>query len=83
MRVESASSIQKVDSDDSIVAYQRDAADFFDSIGHNRTSCSIWKALLHSALFVRRTGRNGYLIVAMQRGKARPHHTAFARASGR
>ena len=30
--VESASSIQKVDSDDSIVAFQRDAADFFDSI---------------------------------------------------
>ena len=32
MSVESASSIQKVDSDDSIVACQQDAADFFDSI---------------------------------------------------
>jgi hypothetical protein len=32
MSVESASSIQKVDSDDSIVARSRDAADFFDSI---------------------------------------------------
>jgi len=31
MRVESASSIQKVDSNDLIVAFQRDAADFFDS----------------------------------------------------
>jgi hypothetical protein len=35
MSVESASSIQKVDSDDSIVASQHDAADFFDSIGQN------------------------------------------------
>jgi hypothetical protein len=26
------SSIQKIDSDDPIVAYQQDAADFFDSI---------------------------------------------------
>ena len=33
MSVESASSIQKADSDDSIVAYQQDASDFFDSIG--------------------------------------------------
>src|SRR6266436_5975081 len=33
MSVESAGSIQKVDSDDSIVACQRDSADFFDSIG--------------------------------------------------
>jgi hypothetical protein len=33
MNVESASSIQKVHSDDSIVASQRDAADFFDGIG--------------------------------------------------
>jgi hypothetical protein len=32
MRVDSASSIQKVDFDDSIVGYQQDAADFFDSI---------------------------------------------------
>src|SRR5215831_16394429 len=39
MRVESASSIQKVDSDDSIVPFQRDAADFFDSIGQPRRSC--------------------------------------------
>src|SRR5262249_1956706 len=39
MRVESASSIQKVDSDDSIVTFQRDAADFFDSIGQPRRSC--------------------------------------------
>jgi len=28
---------KKVDSDDSIVGYQRNAADFFDSIGHERT----------------------------------------------
>jgi alpha-ketoglutarate-dependent taurine dioxygenase len=33
MSVESASSIQIIDSDDSIVSCQRDAADFFDSIG--------------------------------------------------
>ena len=33
MNVENASSIQKVDSDDSIVACQPDATDFFDSIG--------------------------------------------------
>jgi hypothetical protein len=33
MIVDSESSIQKVDSDDSIVACQQDAADFFDSIG--------------------------------------------------
>ena|SRR6266404_3201012 len=32
MSVENASSIQKVDSPDSIVACQQDAADFFDSI---------------------------------------------------
>jgi len=32
MSVESSSSIQKVDSGDSIVACQQDAADFFDSI---------------------------------------------------
>jgi len=30
--VQNASSIQKVDSGDSIVAYHQDAADFFDSI---------------------------------------------------
>jgi hypothetical protein len=33
---ESASLIQKVNSDDSIVACQQDAADFFDSIGQKR-----------------------------------------------
>jgi hypothetical protein len=33
MSVDSASSIQKADSNDSIVAYQQAAADFFDSIG--------------------------------------------------
>ena len=33
MSVDSASSVHKVDSDDSIVACQRDTADFFDSIG--------------------------------------------------
>jgi len=33
MSVESASSTQKVDSPDSIVACQQNAADFFDSIG--------------------------------------------------
>jgi hypothetical protein len=37
MSLESASSIQKVESDDSIVACQRDAADFFDSIGQEPT----------------------------------------------
>jgi hypothetical protein len=41
MRVESASSIQKVDSDDSIVAFQPDAADFFDSIGQNEPCHSL------------------------------------------
>jgi len=36
MRAESASSIQKVDSDGSIVCVSKqDAADFFDSIGQN------------------------------------------------
>jgi hypothetical protein len=38
MSVNSASSIQKVDSYDSIVAYQQDAADFFDSIGQKPPS---------------------------------------------
>jgi len=38
MRVESASSIQKVDSEDSIVARQRHAADFFDTIDPKETS---------------------------------------------
>jgi hypothetical protein len=33
MSVENASSIQKIDSDDSIVACQPEASDFFDSIG--------------------------------------------------
>jgi len=33
MMVDSGSSIQKVDSGDSIVAFQPDPADFFDSIG--------------------------------------------------
>jgi hypothetical protein len=37
MGVESASSIQKVDSGDSIVACQQDAADFFDSIDQKET----------------------------------------------
>jgi len=37
MRIESASSIQKIDPDDSIVARRPDAADFFDSIGHEET----------------------------------------------
>jgi len=37
MSVESASSIQKVHSDDSIVAFQQDAANFFDSIDPTRT----------------------------------------------
>jgi hypothetical protein len=36
MSAESTSSIQKIDSGDSIVAYSQDAADFFDSIGHYR-----------------------------------------------
>jgi hypothetical protein len=35
MSVESASSIRNVDSNDSIIASQQDAADFFDSIGQN------------------------------------------------
>jgi hypothetical protein len=38
MSLESASSIQKVESDDSIVACQLDAADFFDSIDPKPTS---------------------------------------------
>jgi len=38
MRVESASSIQKADSDGSIVAFQQDAADFFDNIDPKRSS---------------------------------------------
>jgi hypothetical protein len=38
MSVESVSSIQKVDSNDSIVACQQDAADFFDSIGQGLPS---------------------------------------------
>jgi len=33
-----ASSIQKADCDDSIVAYPQDASDFFDSIGQGRPS---------------------------------------------
>jgi hypothetical protein len=37
MSVENASSIQKVDSGDSIVAYQPDATDFFDSIDPKAT----------------------------------------------
>jgi len=37
MNLESASSIQKVESDDSIVACQQDAPDFFDSIDPTRT----------------------------------------------
>jgi hypothetical protein len=40
MSLDSAISIQKVDSDDSIVACQQDAADFFDSIDPKRTSSS-------------------------------------------
>jgi hypothetical protein len=38
MSVESASSIQKSDSDDSIVACQQDAADFFDNIDPSGTA---------------------------------------------
>jgi hypothetical protein len=38
MKIESATSIQKADSDDSIVAFQRAAADFFDSIDPSRTN---------------------------------------------
>jgi hypothetical protein len=41
MNVESASSIQKVDSDDSIAAYRHDAADFFNTIGHLQPSRAI------------------------------------------
>src|SRR5260370_24165359 len=40
MIVESASSIQKVDSEDSIVARQQHAANFFDSIGPVQTDCA-------------------------------------------
>jgi hypothetical protein len=36
MSVDSESLIQKADSDDSIVACQQDAADFFDSIGQKQ-----------------------------------------------
>ena len=66
MSVESPSSIQKVDSDDSIVACQRDAADFFDSIDpklpSDRTVFSVvfsggsvamaWQAKVHGAGFL-------------------------------
>src|SRR5215467_9992928 len=38
MSAEHASSIQKVDSDDSIVACQQDATDFFNSIGQELSS---------------------------------------------
>jgi hypothetical protein len=37
MSVENESSIQKVDSDDSIIACQQYAVDFFDSIDPSRT----------------------------------------------
>jgi hypothetical protein len=38
MSIESASSIQKGDSKDSIVTHPQDVADFFGSIGQFRTS---------------------------------------------
>jgi hypothetical protein len=41
MSADTASSIQKVDPDDSIVACQHDAADFFDSIGHLQPSRAV------------------------------------------
>jgi hypothetical protein len=41
MRVGSASSIPKADPDDSIVAFQRDAADFLESIGQKATSVTL------------------------------------------
>ncbi len=47
MSVETASSIQKVDSDDSIVACQQDAADFFDSIDPELPSTARNKAHVH------------------------------------
>jgi hypothetical protein len=40
MKVESATSIQKADFDDSIVAVQQDAADFFDCIDPKQPSGS-------------------------------------------
>jgi hypothetical protein len=45
MRVGSATSIQKVDSDDSIVASQQDVADFFDSIGPALPTCAVHKVV--------------------------------------
>ncbi len=51
MSVDNESSIQKVDSYDSIVACQQSAADFFDSIGqrlHSRRRCST-SGVLHIA----------------------------------
>jgi len=41
MSLQSASSIQKILSDDSIVACRQDAADFFDSIDPKPTSFGI------------------------------------------
>jgi hypothetical protein len=38
MKLENATSIQKGHSDDSIVAFQQDVADFFDSIDPKQTS---------------------------------------------
>jgi len=48
MSVDSESSIQQIDSDDSIVACQQDAADFFDSIGPRlpRSGRPVWVRLL-------------------------------------
>jgi hypothetical protein len=43
MRAENASSIQKANSDDSIVVFQQHARDFFDSIDPKQTiDCGRW-----------------------------------------
>jgi len=59
MSVENASSIQKIDSDDSIVAFQRDAADFFDSIGQEETFLSVarWRSPVNDACAFSRNHR--------------------------
>ena len=47
MRVDSETSIQKIDSDDSIVACRQDAADFFDSIDSKQKSRLLMKQKSH------------------------------------
>ena len=55
MSVENANSIQKVDFDDSIVACQQDAGDFFDSIGPPLPTWAVHKVVS----YLRHWGRAG------------------------